>query len=43
MKTVIGQLAEKDPKARAARPEQFIDTSFMDELEKEGFIQLLWK
>lgn len=43
MKTVIGQLAEKDPKARAARPEQFIDASFMDELEKEGFIQQLWK
>lgn len=43
MKTVIAQLAEKDPKARAARPEQFVDTSFMDELEKEGFIQRLWK
>lgn len=43
MKTVLGQLSDREPKARTARPEQFLDASFMDELEKEGFIQRLWK
>jgi NitT/TauT family transport system substrate-binding protein len=43
MKTAIDQLAERDPKARGARAEQFIDASFMQELDKEGFIKQLWR
>ena len=43
MKTALDQLGEKDPRARAARAEQFIDTSFVQELEKDGFIQQLWR
>jgi hypothetical protein len=43
MKTVLAQLGEKDPRARLAQPEQFLDSTFMQELENEGFIQQLWK
>jgi len=48
VKTVLGQLGEKGtPKpgtqARGARPEQFLEPRFLDELEKEGFIQKLWR
>jgi len=43
VKTVLDQLGEKDPRARAAKPEQFLEPRFMDELEKEGFIQRLWR
>ncbi len=43
LKTVLAQMAEKDPRAAAARPEQFIDRRFFDELDKEGFIQRLWQ
>ncbi len=43
MKTALDQLGEKDPRARAARPEQFIDASFMQELDKDGFIAQLWR
>lgn len=43
IKTVLEELGEKNPRARNARPEQFVDSSFMQELEKEGFIQQLWK
>ena len=43
VKTVLDQLGEKDPRARAAKPEQFLEPRFMDELEKEGFIQKLWR
>lgn len=43
MHTALDQLAERDPKARSARAEQFIDASFMQELDKEGFIKRLWR
>ncbi len=43
MKTVLVQMAEKDPRAKAAQPEQFIENRFFQELEKEGFIQKLWQ
>lgn len=43
IKTVLSQMAEKEPKAAAAQPGQFIDRRFFDELDKEGFIQRLWQ
>jgi NitT/TauT family transport system substrate-binding protein len=43
MKTALDDIAEKDPRARGARPEQFIDAGLMQELEKEGFIKRLWR
>jgi len=36
-------LAEGNPKAKNRRAEEFMDTSFMDELEKSGFIRKLWQ
>ncbi len=43
MKVALDQIAEKDPRARNVRPEQFIDPSFMQELDKNGFIPQLWR
>jgi NitT/TauT family transport system substrate-binding protein len=43
MKRALDDIAERDPRARAARPEQFIDASLFQELEKEGFIKQLWR
>lgn len=43
VKTVLKQLGEKDPKARAASPEQFVQAQFIQDLEKEGFLRELWK
>lgn len=43
IQTVLNQMADKDPRAAAAKPEQFIEPRFVEELEKEGFIQQLWK
>jgi hypothetical protein len=43
LKTVMQQLAETDPRVAKLVPEQFIDNRFFQELEKEGFIQRLWK
>ncbi|MEX0804856.1 MAG: ABC transporter substrate-binding protein [Candidatus Binatia bacterium] len=43
MKTALDDIAQRDPRARTMRAEQFVDTSLMQELEKEGFIKQLWK
>jgi signal recognition particle subunit SEC65 len=43
VRTVLKQLGEKDQKARTASPQQFVEPRFMLELEKEGFVQQLWK
>ena len=43
LKTVLDQMAETDPRVASLKPEQFIDGRFFAELEKEGFIQKLWK
>jgi len=34
---MLDQLAPQMPQARSAKPEQFVDLSFLQELEKEGF------
>jgi NitT/TauT family transport system substrate-binding protein len=38
----LSLLAENNPKAKGRRLEEFMDTSFMDELEKTGFIKSVW-
>jgi NitT/TauT family transport system substrate-binding protein len=39
----LSLIAESNPKAKNRKPEEFMDTSFMDELEKTGFIKSVWK
>jgi sulfonate transport system substrate-binding protein len=43
MKQAMNDIAEKDPRGRGLRPEQFIDASLMQELEKSGFTRQLWR
>jgi NitT/TauT family transport system substrate-binding protein len=43
VKTVLDQMAEKDPRAATAQPEHFIEARFFQEMEKDGFIQRLWR
>ena len=43
LKTVIDDLAERDPRAKTAKPEQFVDMSFIRELDQSGFIDGLYK
>jgi NitT/TauT family transport system substrate-binding protein len=43
IETVLDQLAETDPRAATLRPEQFIDFRFFQEMNKDGFLQKLWK
>lgn len=43
LQRVLEQFGEKDPKAKTAKPEQFVDTSFLRELDQSGFIENLYK
>lgn len=38
----LSLIAQSNPKAKGRKPEEFMDTSFMDELEKTGFIKSVW-
>ncbi|MGH7855596.1 MAG: ABC transporter substrate-binding protein [Candidatus Binatia bacterium] len=40
---ILRELGAKDPAARSARPEQFIDASIVKELDASGFIDRLYK
>ena len=37
METIIGELVASEPKAKMAKPDDFLDTRFVAQLEKEGF------
>jgi NitT/TauT family transport system substrate-binding protein len=43
VKTMLDDLALRDPKAAAADPKAFVDMSLIAELEKSGFIKQLYK
>jgi len=40
---MLREMGIKDPAARAARPEQFVDMTFIKELDSSGFIDQLYK
>jgi hypothetical protein len=42
VKTMLDDLAIKDPKAAAADPKTFVDASLIRELESSGFIKQLY-
>jgi NitT/TauT family transport system substrate-binding protein len=43
LKTVIDEIAERDPRAKSVKPEQFADFTFIKELDQSGFIDGLYK
>jgi NitT/TauT family transport system substrate-binding protein len=43
LKNILEPLAETDTKAKAAKPEDFVDVSFVRELDQSGYIDSLYK
>ena len=43
IKNILEPLAQTDPKAKAAKPEDFVDVRFLKELDESGFIDELYK
>jgi hypothetical protein len=39
VETILAQIGEKDPRAKAHKPDDFIDPTFYNELEKSGFFK----
>jgi ABC-type nitrate/sulfonate/bicarbonate transport system substrate-binding protein len=40
---VLNQIAQRNPKAKTAKPEEFYDDRFVKELESQGFYKQLWQ
>ena len=43
IKNILEPLAQTDPKAKAAKPEDFVDMSFIKELDQSGYVDSLYK
>lgn len=43
IQTILDELAVKNPKAKASRPEDFVDMSFVKKLDDDGFFDRLYK
>lgn len=43
VQTILDELVKQSPKAKTARPEDFVDSSFVKRLDEEGFIDRLYK
>ena len=43
VRTVLDEMALTDPAAKNAKPEQFVDASFITKLDKSGYIDGLYK
>lgn len=43
IRAALEQIAEDEPKAKASKPESFVDTSLIAELDKSGYIDSLYK
>jgi ABC-type nitrate/sulfonate/bicarbonate transport system substrate-binding protein len=43
MQNALQLVGESNPKAKGRRPAEFMDTTYIDELEKSGFIKKLWQ
>jgi len=43
IQTILDEMAPKNPKAKASRPEDFVDMSFVKKLDDEGFFTRLYK
>lgn len=39
----LSLIAESNPRAKNRKPQEFMDTSFIEELESAGFISSVWK
>lgn len=43
VQATLEMIADRNPKARNRKAEEFMDTSLMAELEKSGFLKAVWK
>ena len=42
LQTVLDDLAEQEPQVRSIRPQEFINTAALEQIDREGFIKQVW-
>ncbi len=42
LQAILDELAQTDPRAKKIKPQELIDTRYLDEMEKTGFFDQLW-
>jgi NitT/TauT family transport system substrate-binding protein len=42
LQAILDEVAQTDPRAKKVKPEELIDSRYLDELEKSGFMDQLW-
>jgi ABC-type nitrate/sulfonate/bicarbonate transport system substrate-binding protein len=42
IQSTLDEIAPIDPRAKAIKPQEMIDTRYLDEMEKSGFLDQLW-
>ena len=40
--STLDEIAPSEPRAKAVKPQDMIDTRYLDEMEKSGFFDQLW-
>jgi hypothetical protein len=43
LRTVLESMEKEEPKAKEAKPEDFVDSRYLKELDESGFINRLYK
>src|ERR1051325_1334996 len=42
IQAILDEVAQTDPRARKVKPQELIDTRYLDDMEKSGFMDKLW-
>ena len=42
LQAILDELSQTDPRAKKVRPQEMIDTRYLDEMEKSGFFDQIW-
>ena len=40
--STLDEIAPTDPRAKTVKPQEMIDTRYLDEMEKSGFFDQIW-
>jgi hypothetical protein len=42
IQSTLDEIAPIDPRAKTVKPQEMVDTRYLDEMEKSGFLDQLW-
>jgi len=42
LQAILDEVAATDPRAKKVKPQEFLDSRYLDEMEKSGFFDQLW-